>query len=836
MPRKNTVSTTTFQDQRQMISESSNRLGNLNNTPIELISSVSEIENTLNQTFAKPTLINTVTCNTSQTRGTDLLTFSFPDALVSKGGPSSVLLETFYLFRTGFRISARTNSVRMQQGRLILAWIPMDYRSPTDEDVYTLQNYPHVLIDFSNSSDVSLDISFQSVQTMLTTNVGTTFDTLGTAVLRVLNPLQIGPTGSNSANVSLYVEPKDTHLHLMGLRHTPMIPSFRFKQMQENLRFATRRQINQQLIRLLEEPDYSQLHIATEEMEQLEVIGEELMKTTSEIVSGNLTGALKTGLRGVANVMESFGLDKPINLEKDCKQVSLALSPINAGEGSSYVEQLDIVPQQTDITTKEQTGSAVDFLSIRNLTSLYSMFAIRSWTTNMVPGTQLLANCFVTPMLSYASSTEDYVTNFSPTFLAYNSAPFAYWTGSLKFRFEFVKTEFHTGRVIIFWVPNVSLFDSPVISLEDAQTFPNVIVDLQLAKEASITIPWNKPTPWAYTSSFNGYQRYYDPGTGTDQLSVNSCNGRLYLLVQNELVASGPVADNIEINCYISGGPDYALRARQYQFNDIGYEPPYQPAPPGVATEEMDTSEVESSLAQVSFTPAHSALELGERINRPTSNTFPDMYKEQEMDLRFLLKSYVPIDIDLFDAPTAIPVRPVYTYQYAAPPTSLGIKGADIISHYLNQFVFYRGGMNFKILFAANKNRSISGIIYHDVSYQEFGTNPTYTYTPQYSITDGARYGQPFNLAFQDCIQVGVPFKTIYQNILIQSTDTDAPSLATSLGKLVLQFYRVNRDEIPDKMAYTLFRSLADDFNAHLVVAPPRQNVRFANPPPPPVE
>lgn len=817
------ASSTTFYDQRQLIVEPSNRHGNMNNRPQEMSLAMTELPNNTNHIFGKPTLINTFVWDNASPRGTILYQVDLPDVLaLLPEVPSATLLETIHTFRTDFNISARCNSVKTQQGRLIAFWIPMDIRLTTEENIYTAQNYPHVKIDASNSSNVMLDIAFESIQTMLSTNVDAAFDTLGKIVFMVLNPLATGleSSSSTSATISVVLEPKNHSLHLTGLRHTPIIPDFR-------------------LSNLLEEPSYNltpkqrsnvvrRIPTITKEMDMIKQVISEGKDTIEDLASGNF-GSIFSRIGGH---LTDWGLDKPVEISDFRRSTGLAMSPINSGTGVSYVEVLDIDNIQMDVTPKTLTVASDDPMNLLNLVNRYSMINQLTWSAASAPGTYLMANTPVTPMLTPGIPVPDAPNLYdcSPTFLAHNTAPFLNWTGGIDVRLEVVNTFLHSGRFWIGWIPNETTTTAPsTLTVTEAMTYPGVLVDIEQASEASFNIAYNKITPWSFTShDINSIGQYYylpEFATTTKPDTHMTCNGVFFVMVINELRQAGPVADTVEINVYIKGSKDFKMRARNYAFR-TGGTILHPPAP--TIKKEMSGAAIESQSALIAASDEQPIASSQATALQTTvaSDFHPDITRTHELHLSSLLKSYVyKASVDLKDNVATI-CRPIT--HLVVPTLSANYFGIcsslDTIGHFASQFTFMRGGMNYKLLFDSNKNTGVTGVIQHVVRsdtipeaefYQIYGWRNNY-----------AQYSQPFNLAYQCSVQVAVPYKSPYERILIAQNNaahTKDPT-SDSLGEIQMYFFSDTTGYLQDGIVH-FYRAMADDFNFSLVVSPPVQRM-----------
>lgn len=793
---------------------------------LEMRTAISERKNDLSTPVQKPSALKVVEWSSTMLENTIVYQFGLPDALaLNQTLPISAMLEVFKLFRSNFKVTARLNTVKMQQGRLVMAWVPMDVALSSSLNLYNLQNYPHVKLDAANSTVAELDIAFESIQAMLTTNANNTFDTLGTVYLAVINPLTTKLlTGENTtADVTIYLTAKDEELRIAALREALQIPTFRLDDVLNLSSYRLSPQQRREVERMV-----SKRLTFQQESGLIQTVFEEGKKTIEDIEQMNFGSVLQRG----ANLLMSAGLDNPIDSSIYCNQKPMAINPINAGVGKSRIEQLDIINNQIDVSTRAQLTSALDEMNIPTLCQRMSQFAKRTWSTTQKPGATIFSHLPVSPILSHSVPVPgmDGLFDFTPTFLAHNTVPFFYWSGAIKFRFEIVKTDFHSGRLYFAWIPNIAVGDVLDLDITTIQAFPGALIDLQQASEVSIVVPWNKSTPYGMTSFdvTNSTSLYYDPDPElpSTEIPAFTTNGRLVVMVINSLVAAGPVADAVEINCYIGADKDYKLRHRasQYLSPVIGF-----PTPPTTTFEqEAGTVDVQSTLMQASKESADAYTEFGETLTHKPSDTSPDMSKSAELHLKSLLSSYSLVATrPIITSNLAVPIRPVYSSSFGS-ITDIGIaSGFDVLSHFASQFCFFRGSLNYKILFDTNKNIRCQGVVVHETSNfsdsfggQDFLPIGSYTFK-------SASYKQPFNLAFQPSIEVGIPFKVPYLRILnsVNEIGSTKDPLCDTLGQLSIYFFS-DPDKLLDSTRITLYRAFGDDAELHLVIAPPIQRQR----------
>lgn len=114
---------------------------------------------------------------------------------------------------------------------------------------------------------------------------------------------------------------------------------------------------------------------------------------------------------------------------------------------------------------------------------------------------------------------------------------FRYYKGSIRLTFKVVKTEFHSGRLLLSYSPSQSVA-SGTISIADTTYLHREILDVRMGSEFSFVIPY------ASTQTFR---------------ECTSSYGRLQLNVLNELVSPDTVSSSVQVLVEVSAAPDMEL-------------------------------------------------------------------------------------------------------------------------------------------------------------------------------------------------------------------------------------------------------------------------------------
>jgi hypothetical protein len=130
------------------------------------------------------------------------------------------------------------------------------------------------------------------------------------------------------------------------------------------------------------------------------------------------------------------------------------------------------------------------------------------------------------------------------TILSYFQEMFQYWRGDIIFRFRFICTRFHRGRVRIVWDPQGDTLDTDPLSSTVAY---NRIIDISEENDIELTVPFVQDIPFCTTT--RGNQTLFWNDAPISVAHTTQDNGKLNIRVFTEL--SSP-AVNAPISVVVS--------------------------------------------------------------------------------------------------------------------------------------------------------------------------------------------------------------------------------------------------------------------------------------------
>lgn len=256
---------------------------------------------------------------------------------------------------------------------------------------------------------------------------------------------------------------------------------------------------------------------ATSLLSRIPVIGP-YMKATSVVSSS------------ISSVASSFGFTNVPNMGT-VNYVKNTVFPHNASCEVSVPTDRSAVDPKNEVTIDPRTVGldGTDELSISNIVCRETWLgnAILS-TTDAVDALTLVSR--VTPSLIYSAGSN---LPYQMTPMGYLSSQFRYWRGDIIFRFKFICTRFHKGRVRITFDP----MNDISATVPDYTTVFNEVVDIGAEQDVEIRVPYSQALTYLRTSFTTG--NYNLSGAPLAPNTVIG-NGLITMRVVNPL--SAPIA------------------------------------------------------------------------------------------------------------------------------------------------------------------------------------------------------------------------------------------------------------------------------------------------------
>lgn len=236
--------------------------------------------------------------------------------------------------------------------------------------------------------------------------------------------------------------------------------------------------------------------------------------------------------------------DKPTNVLDPMPLVPVATSSLASGKNARDIN--DVFRISPNSFTPHPSGATQE-MTIDYVKNIFGFVKSIKWTIYNQMSSRLIsfdaAPCW--EMNSYHSIVLEATNCYYLPPVAVLSQMFAYWRGSLEYRFDIVATKFHVGKLLVAYIPNA--IDDP--TYKQARASACTEFTLQEGNcQFSMTVPYIGDRPF--------WPRRYSSGVKSDE---QRAPGRVCIFSMTPLSRTNSVSSSIYINVYVRGGPDFEV-------------------------------------------------------------------------------------------------------------------------------------------------------------------------------------------------------------------------------------------------------------------------------------
>lgn len=749
--------------------------------------------------FKKPFLVDQRSWSTTDAAGFPLRSTSLNNFMQNSLAPSNTLLSTFAFFRSGFKFTLRINSSPFHSGKLALYYSPPFGLSTATPSVYQISGYPVSYADAGNSSVVTLEIPFISVQDFLNTSIADPTQNCGTISVTVFNPLRIGTGGPTTVGYSLWLEPLSPELSVPVRRHAVTLQS-------EDMPLT---------VPDLQLPSIDSLNSISSLLDQLPAI----------------RGMFSSSLENPEGKGTFPKTAAPVKSNATIKETTYAGSaPSISNMNGHRTEHLSLVPEETKVTQSFSRMLGRDEQSLITISQIPQLLSQYQWSSADTANTNL-GYFPVTPFSSHyvapAAATAGYR---DLPFCAYVSAPFSYWRGAINYRIVVASTQQHTGRMLATWIPgdyirNQASVTLPAITIADLSLFPSVVFDLSENREFNVSIPYSTITP------FKGIKEARITPPDSANLIDTYCNGVLYLRVLNPLRGPSTVSDTVDFNVFISTGTDFQIKGlNSTRLGSTGI--PY-----------ITNGNVQLQSLDVALESSRTGMEEDKKNSLSVSkhNTPKDSDQGFNSDnyLPKLLSRYYPqLGFRFTVDPQSNRIFRVRQYPgllgqtNPQQPDARTIVFSNLISYYSRIFCFWEGSINYFFLHNTTVNNPILATFTHNNLPSDDYTTVPATAIPNQDLNAYASVGAAFadetvdlavatryshisNLRVNASVEITLPYRSLYRRSGLSKTG-DPLAFPNAPGSLDILYS--NPSTTAQQISVQIFQSLGEDFRFQYLV------------------
>lgn len=696
-------------------------------------------------------------------------------------------LYGFLGLRSNIRVRVQLNAQPFQAGRLIVAWVPYYkylgnrtavFDADTEYGMVALTGCPHIDVDVSQQTECEFDIPYVSNQSHYNLVTGEGY--WGKLYIKVYSPL-VDPSGTGSVDCTVW-----------------------FNFVAPQLAFPTGVAIASASVN-----PTAQVGREEHELEQTRSFSSAVSKFASALRSIPPVPTLDTILEPaawasdkVADILKLFGLSKPesSNIPSFFKQNPTRFMANSDGVNMSHSLSLlagNAIEQMSDMVSNN-----IDEMSIHHLVSTPSYMAHFQWATDDTTNSTLWASP-INPSAYFQINSSS--ATLVPTHLSYTSAAFTFWRGSINFRFKFVKTKFHSGRVRIYFQPG----DSNTFTQSNRNYNYSQVVDIRSETEVTFTVPYVNTKPWCRTFATNS--------SSVDRTGV------IHLEVLNELKANTSVSSSIDVLVEVFAGEGFELAgpaSPRYQPVLISSAPPSSTAATFLRRITAQVGEVESREDDQGGIV--NSDQLGSKVDRTHWIANLAMHGERSVSLRQLIKrSSLEVSTNLTVPSISIaPFSPRlnYTRNQTDNPTT---QPKSYLDYFGNLYAFWRGSVNLKIISSTFQQAHVTTeamLSWPDLS-------GSITWPSQSSLISttvpahNSSTSTPVQVIFQElegCIDIHCP----YYNVVHMSPVSDYTFNDNNVALGMYPPYLVRVSGLPND-EYYIYRSACDDFQFGYLIGTP---------------
>lgn len=500
-------------------------------------------EQTLKEFLAKPRIVQRGVLQTTDTVST-WSPFRVLGDIVNQN-PYQDKLEGYMGIRATVVFTLQVNATRFQQGRYMLCAVPQGGAGQSVAQKLAFHRFhattlnqrvqlPHVELDVACDTSATMKLPYVSIRNAdLIQRGGINGPDTYTVCLYPYSPL-VAASGDNSASYTLWCHLEDVELYAFARPQS----GFNTSIMKKNVTDKER---------------------ASAQIQPLSS-GLGLVSSGLAVLSNNpLLSSFARPLSWVTDVASkaawSLGYSKPNDLSPIRKVKRTVMPYFNNADAPDESAVLAVTSRNQVNPLPGFAGSDVDEMTFSSIVTRYGFWRSFNFFDTDVAGT-VLTSFDVRPGNIFTGPDSYGAISMSP--VCFISSMFMYYRGSIKMRFKFVKTEFHSGRLGFVFSPS-PMFATGATSEASFDYLPRTIVDLRYQNEVVIDVPF---------VSLSAYRECYNSDSGQSLY--------LYVYVVDPLIAPNTVSSSITILTEACGGDDIQFVGFKRPDKNPVMEPVYQ--------------------------------------------------------------------------------------------------------------------------------------------------------------------------------------------------------------------------------------------------------------------
>lgn len=264
-------------------------------------------------------------------------------------------------------------------------------------------------------------------------------------------------------------------------------------------------------------------------------------------IIGRFAKASKIALGAISHMSSIFGWSYPVMVSKPERVKN---EPFQNGAhtiGNDTGKRITLDPKQELIVDPRIVGVNDDEMAIAGICQRESLLDQFNWEVGEVPLTDIIWKVAVTPR---ANIVDNLTTKLGvmPTALSFAATPFKYWRGKIAYRFEIVASNFHRGKLMFCYEPNIRQYGLITANLNINKQYVKVI-DIQETQSVEFIVDWNFPKPWCQNITDQSMDNTVGTQFSPDTALFDTCNGVLFVTPFTEI--QSPDGSGVQINVFV---------------------------------------------------------------------------------------------------------------------------------------------------------------------------------------------------------------------------------------------------------------------------------------------
>lgn len=494
-------------------------------TPSQTMNEIEIRYETIKDFLAKPKLLSSLQWPNATALNSTLYTTDVAPLLTSVTEWANKIVG-FGLIRGTFVLRVTLNASPFQSGRLMLHYLPNYAQNIADDPGFAKRTnlnllckyqHPHVTLDARETTAI-LKVPYIAPSPFYDLKLQL-YD-WGRVFVDVVVPLASGASGQTFAELSVFGYWEDIELAAATIPQSS----------QKDKRVRRRGDIEE--TELSEKPVSSALSLISKSAKNMSAIP----------LLSPVMGPVSWATDLASQVASVFGWSKPRQNTEVGPMARQYARYLGTSDGPDISVPGGLITNNKIKLTSSYSLTDEDEMSMKYLLSIPNFRGFFQWTVGSTTGTTIFS-AIMNPTLFYSILTNSYashtVTYNQGAPLWYLANFFQYWRGSFKVKLSFVKTQYHSGRLMVTWTPGIITPNAPTPS--NSLYSLREIIDIREQSEVELTLPYQLSAMYLDTH-------------------LNEPSGFFNVVVLNDLRAPETAAQSISMIVTIVAGDDFEFQ------------------------------------------------------------------------------------------------------------------------------------------------------------------------------------------------------------------------------------------------------------------------------------